>query len=259
MTDWPILDFDQAPKAILNPRGPKLSCPVPQGMVLCFFKEVLDGLAAEGKLEQVGHCASEMGAHPIYRMHQAGHDLLVMHPGVGAPLAAGLLDEIISLRVRRFIVCGGCGVLEAEIAAGHPMVVESAVRDEGTSYHYLPPGREVAAHPAGIQVIEAVLQERGIDFRRVKTWTTDGIYRETEKRRALRMAEGCAVVEMEAAAFLAVAQFRGVVLGQLLYGGDLVVPEGWDDRGWDKRHSDRRLLFDLAVDACLRLVQMEVV
>ncbi|MFN7035493.1 MAG: purine-nucleoside phosphorylase, partial [Bellilinea sp.] len=86
-----------------------------------------------------------------------------------------------------------------------------------------------------------------------KTWTTDGIYRETVARRAKRLAEGCQVVEMEAAAFFAVAQFRGVTFGQLVYGGDLVVPEGWDSRHWHKRADDRERIFWLAVQACLRL------
>jgi uridine phosphorylase len=82
-----------------------------------------------------------------------------------------------------------------------------------------------------------------------KTWTTDAIYRETRGRRKLRLEEGCEVVEMEAAAFFAVAQLREIELGQLVYGGDLVVPEGWDGREWHKRGDDRRLMFDLAVKA----------
>jgi hypothetical protein len=54
---------------------------------------------------------------------------------------------------------------------------------------------------------------------------------------------------MEAAAFFAVAQFRRVLFAQIVYGGDLVVPEGWDQRGWHKRADDRRLMFDVAVKA----------
>jgi purine-nucleoside phosphorylase len=95
-----------------------------------------------------------------------------------------------------------------------------------------------------------VLQRHAIDYRLGKSWTTDGFYRETIQRRARRMAEGCEVVEMEASAFFAVAQFRGVEFGQVVYGGDLVHPEGWDLRGWHKREDDRHLMFWLAVEAC---------
>ena len=58
---------------------------------------------------------------------------------------------------------------------------------------------------------------------------------------------------MEASAFFAVAQFRQIKFGQILYGGDLVKPEGWDGREWVSRVSSRRLLFDLAVSAVRKL------
>ena len=72
-------------------------------------------------------------------------------------------------------------------------------------------------------------------------------------RRARRVAEGCIVVEMEASAFFALAQFRGVTCGQVVYGGDLVSPEGWDFRDWVQRGDVRTALFWLAVEACSRL------
>jgi uridine phosphorylase len=62
-------------------------------------------------------------------------------------------------------------------------------------------------------------------------------------------------VEMEAAALMAVAQFRNVELGQIVYAGDLVIPDGWDKRAWNFRLSDRTLLFEMAVEACIRLIQ----
>jgi uridine phosphorylase len=144
-------------------------------------------------------------------------------------------------------------VLRPEIAAGHPVVLTAAVRDEGTSYHYLPPGRETIPHPQAVAALEDACRGAGVEYRLGKTWTTDAPYRETPARRALRMAEGCDVVEMEAAAFFAVAHFRQIILGQIVYGGDLVIPEGWDSRAWVERHNDRHRMFQLAVDACLRL------
>jgi len=68
-----------------------------------------------------------------------------------------------------------------------------------------------------------------------------------------RKAEGCIVVEMEAAAFFAVAQFRGVPFAQLLYGGDDVSSSEWDSRLWDTHTNVREKLFWLATEACLLL------
>ena len=153
----------------------------------------------------------------------------------------------------RFVACGGAGVLDRAIARGHLLVPTAAVRDEGTSYHYLPPSREVCASPEAVAAIETVLAEQGIAFLRTKTWTTDAFYRETPDRVARRREEGCLTVEMEAAAFLAVARFRGVALGQLLYSGDDVSGTVWDSREWHGRTSIRERLFWLAAEACAAL------
>jgi uridine phosphorylase len=257
MDSFPILEFDPARSAIIEPVGPAVSRPAPQRGVLCFFPEVIQTLIDEGRLHQIGAIRSEIGRHPLYVLRvetsPGVREVLVAHPGIGAPLAAGILEEIIALGVRRLIACGGCGVLRPDIAAGHPVVLTGAVRDEGTSYHYLPPGREALAHPQAVTALEAACRGLGLEYRLGKSWTTDAIYRETAERRSRRVEEGCDVVEMEAAAFFAVAQFREVIFGQVVYGGDLVVPEGWDDRRWNERDEDRRLMFNLAVDACLRL------
>jgi len=250
----PILQHDPDPQAILQPDAPHLSEPTPSGAVLCFFNDVLRDLEAAGTLTRVGKLNSEIGANPLYALTWNGTRLLVLHPGVGAPLAAGFLEEVIALGIKHFIACGGAGVLDKAIVAGHPVILTGAVRDEGTSYHYLPPSREVGSSPLATAALEQALRGRGIEYLLGKAWTTDAIYRETVAKRAARMAEGCCVVEMEAAAFFAVARFRGVELGQLVYGGDLVVPEGWDGRTWHKRKDSRELMFWLAVEACASLV-----
>ncbi len=249
----PILEFDPARSAILEPRPVRLSQPAPPRAVLCFFADVLNRLRRRGQLNPIGRLKSEIGPNPLYQLETGGESLLVAHPGVGAPLAAGFLEEIIALGVDRLIAAGGCGVIDPAIDAGHPLILTGAVRDEGVSYHYLPPGREVAASPRAVAALQAALEAVGLPYTLAKAWTTDGIYRETVERRARRQADGCQVVEMEAAAFFAVAEFRGVTFGQLVYGGDLVVPEGWDSRAWHKRASDRERIFWLAVEACLRL------
>jgi uridine phosphorylase len=86
-----------------------------------------------------------------------------------------------------------------------------------------------------------------------KTWTTDAPYRETPNKIAARRAEGCLTVEMESASLMAVAEFRGVILGQALYGGDDLSGAEWDHRHWQSRGEIRENLFWLCADACLTL------
>jgi uridine phosphorylase len=222
---------------------------VPGHCVICFFQEVIDKVAAEQHAKITVDNRWEDGPHPIYEITHHGQRLAFFHPGVGGALAAGLLEEAIAFGCRKFIVCGGCGVLEQDIAVGHLIVVSGAVRDEGVSYHYLPPGREVQAQAAGVTALAATLERQGVPYRVGKTWTTDAPYRETRAKIAARKDEGCLVVEMEAASLLAVAQFRGVALGQVLYGGDDLSSGEWDNRGWQSRRAVREKLFWLAAEA----------
>lgn len=73
--------------------------------------------------------------------------------------------------------------------------------------------------------IERVLTSRGVPYLLGKTWATDAFFCATPARTACRRAQGCLTVEMETAALYAVAEFRGVTLGQMLYSGDDVNAE----------------------------------
>ncbi|MGC9521654.1 MAG: nucleoside phosphorylase [Anaerolineae bacterium] len=251
--DLPILEFDPTRKAVVEPTELIKREDIAENCVICFFQEVLTGLADEGALRQISVTKSEIGEHPFYELEMEGRRLTVFHPGVGAPLAAALLEEAIAKGCSKFLACGGAGVLKRDIVAGHLVVPVSAVRDEGTSYHYMPPAREVHASGEAVQAIERVLERHEVSYIVGKTWTTDAFYRETPGKVALRRDEGCLTVEMEAAAFFAVARFRGVTFGQILYGGDDVSGDIWDPRHWNKRASVRERLFWLAAEACLEL------
>lgn len=250
--DLPLLEFDPSDDAVLHPRitMAKRLGTIPERAVLCFYSEILEALPDDA--EQVGRLVAAHGTHPIWRINRHGHDIALFHPGVGAPLAAGFLEEAIALGARKVVACGGCGTVSPDVAAGDIVIPTEAVRDEGTSFHYAPPGRVIAADPEGVEIAMAVLRERGVPFHAGKVWTTDGLYRETRTKVRRRRDEGCLVVEMEAAAFFAVARFRGIRFAQLLYGGDDVSGDEWDGRSWTYSPS-RAATFDLAVEVASRL------
>jgi uridine phosphorylase len=251
--DFPILEYDPSPEAHIEPGRLLAPADIAPHCVVCFFQDVIRKVVAEHRGRVASMHGSEIGEHPVYEIEVDGRPLALFHPGVGAPLAAGMLDEVIAVGCRKFVACGGAGVLVPDVSVGHLIVPLSAVRDEGTSYHYLPPSREVAAHPDAIDAIVRTLRRDGVPYLTGKTWTTDAIYRETPGKIALRRDEGCLSVEMEAAAFFAVAQFRGVTFAQILYGGDDLSAESWDSRHWQHQASVREKLFWLAAEACLML------
>ena len=250
---YPILEFDNCREAVIEPLCANPEIDVPEKAVLCFFNDVINSLVEDGQASVLFHCKSEMGQHPVYEIEWAGQRMLLFQPGMGAPFASAFLEEVIAHGCMKFIACGGCGVLDREIALGHVMVPIGAIRDEGTSYHYLPPGQEAAPTHSALLAIENTLKDLGVEYLKSKTWTTDGVFRETREKVNRRLAEGCLTVEKEAAALFAVAQFRGVELGQVLYAGDDLSGDMWDSRNWTKDTSGRERLFRIAVEACGRL------
>ena len=248
---YPLLEHDFDTEAKIEPSRVIQPRDVPEVCVITFFREVLEKVVEQKQARVVVPNRWEDGPHPIYEMEHNGQRIAFYHPGVGAALSAALLEEAIAFGCRKFVVVGGAGVLEKGLDVGKLILVSAAVRDEGTSYHYLPPAREVAANPIALRTLESVLDRKEIPYHKAKTWTTDAPYRETPAMIAARRTEGCFTVEMEAAALMAVAQFRNVLLGQILYAGDDLSGDEWNNRGWQSRKEIRESLFWLAVEAGL--------
>ncbi len=251
--DYPILEFDADHAAIIDPARIHKKPEMPKRAVACFFKDVIDTLIEKYDAEKILEMGSEIGKNPIYKIEVNGEPIAVFHPGVGAPLAAGFLEHAIALGATKIIACGGAGVLHKSIALGHLIIPTSALRDEGTSYHYLPPSREVQGDQTSIDAIIATMEKHRAPYTLAKTWTTDAFFRETPERVNRRRNEGCVTVEMETAAFFAVAQFRNVHFGQILYGGDDISGDEWDKRDWNNQMSVREKVFWLAAEACVAI------
>jgi len=249
-----LLAFDPSREVVVDPqrlypRDPRM----PAACVLCFFQDALARRAAADGSGELRLLSSEIGDTPVRLVGSGDDAVALVHPGVGAPLLAGILEELIALGGRRFVVCGGAGALRHDLELGAVVVPDLALRDEGTSAHYLPREQPARPHADALAAITATLRARAVPFRVGTTWTTDAIYRETRPRVARRREQGCLTVEMEVAAAFAVAEHRAVALSALLYCGDLLGDDEWQSRGWTTRADIRDRLLDLAIAAARRI------
>ena len=161
------------------------------------------------------------------------------------------MEQLIAGGAREIIAAGCCGAL-VEDTEGDFFVPTQALRQEGTSYHYLPPAREVELNERAVGAIEKALMKYGKTYRKCKTWTTDGFYRETNEMVLYRIEEGYSVVEMECASLAACAKMRGVIFGQLLFTADsLANMEEHAERNWGNEHFAYAM--KLAFDAVLEV------
>lgn len=251
--DYPILEFDSTSKAKINPSNLIAKIDVPEHCVITFFGDVIQEMLEADKLTQIATFYSATVNLPVYETQVDGKSIGVVQGFLGAAGSAALLEELIAMGFKKFIVCGAAGVLQKGIQVGHLVLPYAAVRDEGVSYHYVEPSREIECDANTLSTISQFLDQEKVPYIKAKTWTTDAFYRETEDKVALRVSEGCVTVEMECAAFFAVSKFRGVKLGQILFGGDDLSGVEWDSRRWVSREEIRRSLVALSLKTCLLL------
>lgn len=244
---YPILEFDDDRNGIINPDifGKHVGMLSTDKLIISFFKDAINTLIEEQKIEV--HKVIK-GENDVILYKFVDDDVLLMHGTIGCAATAGYLDELTGIGVRKVMFCGGGGVLDKNIGVGELLVVEGAIRDEGFSYHYIEPSRIIYAQDDVNDIICTYLDENNLPYIKGITWTTDAFYRETKALIAYRKEEGAKIVEMEQAGCLAVAQFRSLRYGAILYGGDDVSGSVWDNRDWHNRKGIRYSLIEICKD-----------
>jgi uridine phosphorylase len=245
--------FDDAPDAALQPQSfaPPLAG-FPEVAVITFRKEIADLLPAVfgGEVIHTLHAGFMI---PVYKIQYKGVPIAVYQTLIGAAGTVGLAEEVHALGAKRFVVFGSCGVLNRELTAGRLIVPTEAYRDEGASYHYAPAADWIEVPTA--QKTGEILDALQLPYTPGKTWTTDGLYRETRRNIAARRAAGCITVDMECAALMALAQLRGFPVYQYFYAEDNLDSEIWDRRTMGNVPLDtkeRYLRIALDVATCIK-------
>ncbi|MBI2043955.1 nucleoside phosphorylase [Candidatus Pacearchaeota archaeon] len=172
---------------------------------------------------------------------------IVRMTGIGAPNAATVLEELIALGGKEFINIGTAGGLDTEGV----FLCTKALRDEGTSYHYLPHGDYTYPDQKLTKKLKNVLRKEKVPFLEGVTWTIDAPYRETRAEVEQYSKQGVATVEMEASALFAVAQYRKVKIASAFIVSDLLGKK-WLPKfhRFDVRKAQHKL-FDLVLK-CLK-------
>lgn len=127
-----------------------------------------------------------------------------------------------------------------------------AYRDEGVSYHYIPESDYVSVKT--VDKLSKVFDELELPYIKAKTWTTDALYRETERNMKLRKAEGCLTVEMECASIMALGEFRDIEMYQFLYAEDNLDATKWEARNMGRvSQNEYEKYLNIAVDVASKL------
>lgn len=247
--EFPICEFDPKRDTMVD-SAVLFKKTLPEICVLTFFKKELTAFAKEHDLPVIDGMHSEIVDIPVYGYNE---NICISQPFSHAPGAAGTIEKLRGMGCKKFVVCGGAGMLTPGSKPGEVLIPTSAIRDEGVSYHYIPASREIECDRGSVELAKNVLTELGVPFTEVKTWTTDAIFRETPDMIAARRDEGCVTVEMEAAAFFAVTRYHSLPFVQLLYSGDDVSGKKWDPRDWSANMTARERLIRCSLEIAKRM------
>lgn len=202
----------------------------PEICVSTFSESIIQKFSSLDNTEKIAELYTANGIVPVYKIRYKNTDIAFYLSRVGAPACVVGFEEIIAMGAKKFVLFGSCGVLNDDKVKDSIIIPVSAIRDEGTSYHYIAPSPEIEADAYSVQTLENVLVNCGYSYVKGKTWTSDAIYRETIPSIQERKQEGCLVVEMECASMLAVAKYRHIPFIQFLYGADNLSSDTWEIR-----------------------------
>jgi len=173
----------------------------------------------------------------VFRLKRRSREIDLVGPGMGAPVAAMIVEQLIAGGARKIIALGFAGAIAPELHIGDLLLVSEAISDEGTSKDYFPEKNPPLASAPLLASLQAELIKAGEKFTTGKVFSTDAFFRETMSKVERFREKSALAVEMEMSALYSLARFRKVELAAIV-----VVSDEWADREWKSGFKSPALL-----------------
>lgn len=216
-----------------------------EGVLFCLERGLPRRLRWRIPIRRVGSMNAD-----VYEVKKNGAVVLTNFGG-GSPIVAELAEELAAMGARRMAVMTAGGILQEDLQAGDVVVCTRAIRDEGTSHHYLPPAKFIEADSQLAGELADAIRARGVSCSLGTTWTTDAPYRETLEEVRQYQAEGVKTVEMESAGLFTVGQVRGLPTASVVIALDSLSGNQW--RAPERLDNVMRTL-DIVYAACVEVL-----
>lgn len=215
----------------------------PKSIIFCYDDRILDYI--EKNYELVKHKAF---CGDFWLLKETNNEVAVFgNFGLGSPMIATRMEELIQFGIKKFISIGEAGTLQKDLKIGEIIVCNRAIRDEGVSYHYLKPSKYVYASKILLNKITSLLQKQNISFKIGPSWTMDAIYRQTKAEIKKFQSEHILTIDMEIATIFAIAQYRKVEAGAILTISDSLANLKWNPK-FHKTPKSLEKIFEIAKD-----------
>lgn len=215
---------------------------------MCYSEDLLEYVLQQYETTLIKEFLGEM-----HLIHETNNQVAINGKfGIGAPVAATVLEDVAAFGVNQVISIGTAGSLQKEVDIGDIVVCDKAIRDEGTSYHYVEPSKYAFSSPEMTEKIKQSLDRRNLTYMIGTSWTTDAPYRETVAEIKQYQKEGVITVEMEASALFTVARYRNVDMGALFTISDSVAGLEWNPQFHAGKVFEKlKILYHVAVDVLM--------
>ena len=197
-------------EAVRAERG-MTSVTVPEVCVLEFDGDLTDRLVQSNAVEpwKTWACFHT----PMFALQVNGRPCGIVPRAIGGPFAVLVAEQLLACGAKVIVGLTSAGRVSPQLPIPSLVVATAAIRDEGTSYHYLPPANSVEAPTKLIPYLLAELGPLGLPVHRGMVWTTDAPYRETTQELKMYSGQGVLAVEMQAASLFALATMRNATIG----------------------------------------------
>ena len=217
--------------------------PVPEVCVLELDGDLTDWLVSTGKARRWESWACFHTT--MFSLDVDGETFGVVPRTIGGPYSVLIAEQMAESGARIILGLTSAGRVSPAMPVPGLVAVTSALRDEGTSYHYLPPAGTVEAPARVASLLWSELRGLSLPVLSGPVWTTDAPYRETGSQLASHARAGVLAVEMQAASLFAFSEARRVPVGLVAY-----VTNSADDKenAFDK--GSRQLEFEILERIC---------
>jgi uridine phosphorylase len=154
---------------------------------------------------------------------------------VGAPFAVLIAEQLFATGCRLLLSLTSAGQIVPAGPTPYFVIIDRALRDEGTSYHYAEPSEHGEADPALVRLAKHALSANGLEAVVGPSWTTDAPFRETAEAIEAARRKGMLAVEMEAAALYC---FAGATKARVLCLAHVTNTMGQAEQDFEKGEAD---------------------
>ena len=184
-------EFDECKTSTFDPYEVENVIPgFPKIGITCFSRKLMDRFVEILNGENIAEISNANGRVPVYKIKYKGLEIALFMSYVGASACTVAYEEVLAMGLEKLIMFGTCGVLDKNIEDLAIISPNSAIRDEGTSYHYMKASDEISVNEKYRASFIKILDNNNISYVEGKVWTTDAPYRETRAKVFKRKEQG---------------------------------------------------------------------